>query len=150
MSRLHYAASIVATVAGCLDPAANGVCTDHVGERQTISTIAEVETALVGSWQRCTGRTLGPDDQRGIEFTTDGRFRYLRKVYDDLIPGQGAAYTGTFEILDTSAWNGLNSFQLNLYQDYPLGMRIGSVAVYASPRQFSLSETGGDHLYEAL
>jgi hypothetical protein len=92
--------------AGC-DVAPSGVTS-------TVSTADELRQKLLGQWYDCkTPGTFAPDSD-GIEFTADDHYYFLRLNDGALNRQTGFGQAGTYEIIDTSAYNGPGHFQLNL------------------------------------
>ncbi len=105
------------TVLGVPAGVGDGPCGLPAGPVE-LTSVAEVEQLLVGTWVRC-GETsvLGPvlPGEVGLDILADGRFF---RLYDDsqggLTRGDGPGQEGRWEVIDNTVMNGPGSYQVNL------------------------------------
>jgi hypothetical protein len=90
---------------------------------------AAFQSAIEGYWALCSGQSaLCSSDEAGLEIASDGHWY---KLYADdsgqLWRGLGWERRGSWQVIDTSAQNGTETYQLNLMID-------GSGTVFGVPR----------------
>jgi hypothetical protein len=77
-------------------------CCTAAGPVATLASVADVTSALAGSWQFCSAewrwRSLGPSDADGVEFTSDGHAYFLVQQPGGLVRGAGFAYQWSYEV----------------------------------------------------
>jgi hypothetical protein len=91
-------------------------CSTPTGPPVSFMSASQVTAAISGLWAGCNGsgssfvHTLD-QNASGIQLASDGHFTLLT---GPLIPANGGADTGTFEVVDASASLGPNTYQLRL------------------------------------
>jgi hypothetical protein len=83
----------------------------------SLTSVAQVEELLVGSWIRCGGESaLGPAATAEVGFeVVDGRFYRLYESHGGtLIRAEGVDQEGTVSVIDISSMNSPGWYQLNL------------------------------------
>jgi hypothetical protein len=91
----------------------------------------DVRARVSHRWVRCDGGQLTlAHDEAGIDVTADGHwYTLVRDASGSLSRGSGFDYEGTYEILDTSSFNGPGSFQVTWWsQTGQLGSHLAFVS----------------------
>ena len=129
-----------ATVTPYDGPAA--ACGQTEQGEQTFASQAEVEQAITGRWSLCSKQsTFCTSDEQGLEIAPDHHWYKLYADKGQLVRGQGFDHRGTWEVLDTSAFNGPGVYQLNLNIDGS-GTVITIPAIAVGPRKMRLNNNG--------
>jgi hypothetical protein len=111
--------AVTAPPAACSEP--------EEGER-VFPTEQKFAEALVGRWMLCGTVSVFGTQEAGLEFAADGRWYKLYLEPDGgVVRGKGFDREGGWSTIDTSAFNGKNTYQLNLDID-------GSGSIYTLPR----------------
>jgi hypothetical protein len=114
------------------DPSA-GACDAPQGPLHHYTTVAEVETLVVGQWRHCSGPTLGTADQAGIEFVDDHKFFALVDDSDgNLVRMTGFGSEGTWRADQEGDW-----VQLSCYTP-TLGGNGGQPEFEDAPSRFAV------------
>ncbi len=134
-------------VPGSVPGADDGPC-GQPRDPLVLTSVADVEQHLVGTWVRC-GETSGfgtpLEGQVGLEFTEDRRFyRVYRGADGNPVRGEGDGQEGTWEVIDVTSTGEPGAFQLNLM----LGgrMSMNHVVLLQDPIHLRLvSEVSSDY-----
>ncbi len=129
---------------------ARAICPDPEEGVAATPTQAEFEALLVGRWLHCAGPVVfAREDTAGLRFDSDGSFAFLVNGEDGALrDGAGFDYVGTWELIDTSDFNGPGVFQLNL--DMPGGGNPAFLTFATAPPKMRLSWTLGNSDYASL
>ena len=135
-------------------------CSDPAGTPASFASVAEVASALVGTWGECGVGSASVDDfvrtisQDGsaIQFDGEGHFTLLAMDGKDaqdvsLVPGASPADKGTFEVIDASSTLGAGTYQVRLTASDG-GVHTTQVVVFSSePRLRFFAPGASDYMH---
>lgn len=127
-------------------------CGLPVGPVLPYDSATTLEERIVGKWQYCSGDGhVGPADAIGIEVTREHRWYFLRK--DDALGYRRAfdpGYTGFWFVVDTAAYEGPGTFQLDFDLDEGGGTYVTQTVFTDGPRRMHLHHHDGTADYLKL
>ena len=116
-------------------PAGASACAQPTGDRLTVSSVAEMQQTIRGTWQLCSMLGLDRQPQAGVFIGDDDRYVFLDLVGGKLVPKTGLENKGHLEYLDT--------LQTNFVSD--LGGFVTSFPIFSDdPRQLIIDNEGVD------
>jgi hypothetical protein len=109
---------------------------------QSFASQAEFEQAISGRWSLCSKQsTFCTSDEQGLEIAPDHRWYKLYAENGQLVRGQGFDHQGTWDVIDTSSFNGPGVYQLNLNIDGS-GTVITIPVIAVGPHKMRLNNNG--------
>ena len=134
------------------DPAASGPdtpeCARDEGPARQFASASEFVAAVTHVWLVCDGRSFFNTDAAGLEIRSNGRWAELDRRGDGALVRATGTRSGTWELVDGSAMNGPNSYQLNLTMDGS-GTHITHPVFATATTKMRLSAMG-DHLADHI
>ena len=119
-------------------------CARDEGPARRFSSSSELVSALTHVWLICGERSFFGTEAVGLEIRSNGRWAELHRRSDGALVRATGNRAGTWEVLDNSAMNGANSYQLNLTMDGS-GTHIAHTTFATATTKMRLSAMG-DHL----
>jgi hypothetical protein len=127
----------------------SGPC-DVLKSPVSLTSVAQVEELLGGSWIRCGGGSaLGPAATGEVGFeVVDGRFyRLYQGSGGTLIRAEGAGQEGVVSVIDTSSQNGPGRYQVDV-EVLGIGTMINQPVFFNEPEALRLMGMGGTGDYQ--
>jgi hypothetical protein len=116
-------------------PTGASACAQPTGDRLTVSSVAEMQQTIRGTWQLCSMLGLDRQPQAGVFIGDDDRYVFLDLVNGQLVPKTGLQNKGHLEYLDT--------LQTNFVSD--MGGFVTSFPIFSDvPRQLIIDNEGVD------
>jgi hypothetical protein len=130
-------------VSGIGQPSGVTSCDRPAGDRLHTSSIQQVQSTIHGTWMLCSMLGLFRQPQAGMFVGPDDSYVFLDLVGGKLVPKTGLYNKGHIEYVDTSAFNGPGSTQVNFVSD--MGGTIVSLPIFSDdPRQLIIDNNGVD------
>jgi hypothetical protein len=127
---------------GSVSPGTGASMCGPTGDRLRTSSIAETQNIIRGTWMLCSSLGLFDKPQAGMSIGDDDRYVFLDLVGGRLVPKTGLENKGHLEYLDTSAFNGPGSVQVNFVSDSGYTIIAGPPIFSNDPRQLLINNEG--------